>query len=412
MLRGMKLLRRIPPPSPLAVAGCLLAAGMAYGAWRGIDAYLASEATRLAAEGDSLTVVATRSDWVRHVVPAALGSPGKAGDEARTVVNAHVDLATRRAASGEPAPLARLAASILEVLRGVEVSPTREGARWGAWMAKRLVGAAEHLSPTSRASLLTSADRALEALARTPRSRVLPAPTPIEAVAASPPAQEPQPEPINNLPPVAARLATASKPTAEAPTVSVPPPLAEGWRPPERATPAEPTAVASAPVAIEPEPIGVSDLSDLGLLAEALRLRPLVAPSDAKPQALGPTRVPAPGEPASFDADRARFDEVRIELRRRGYAAVTDSQARGLVSESAEERLALVQRSLQDPSGDPARVLLTLSRDSAPEVRAAAISALGSSTSRALVEAALAAAVADSDPRVGKLAETLRNRLR
>jgi HEAT repeat protein len=115
---------------------------------------------------------------------------------------------------------------------------------------------------------------------------------------------------------------------------------------------------------------------------------------------------------ANEAATRSRLDEVRREIVTRGYAGVTRTQVEGLLLPEARERAAFIERLLTDRSGDPARVLLLMAADEAPEVRAAAISALGGSSNRELVAKALELAMRDQDLRVGRLVEPIRERLR
>ena len=100
------------------------------------------------------------------------------------------------------------------------------------------------------------------------------------------------------------------------------------------------------------------------------------------------------------------------ELVARGYGGVTRRHVEGLLATDAESRVALVDELLTDRTGDPARMLLLMATDESPAVRAAAISALGGSSSRELVTKALELATQDQDLRVGRLAEPIRERLR
>ena len=186
------------------------------------------------------------------------------------------------------------------------------------------------------------------------------------------------------------------------------PKVASQWRRPElevEATPLEPAPLdesAAAP----------SSLADRELFGEALRIESLLAMSpDGSPRAMGPSQIPVSID-ANEAATRSRLDEVRREIVTRGYAGVTRTQVEGLLLPEARDRAAFIERMLTDRSGDPARVLLLMAADESPEVRAAAISALGGSSNRELVAKALELAMRDQDLRVGRLVEPIRERLR
>lgn len=404
------LLRAVRRLGPTEVGGLVAGVLLLAAALRGGEAWLARQAADQARAGASRAVAATRRDWVRHVVPVALEDPGPAGEEARGVVAAAVDVAVARARGGETAPLAKLAPQLLDALRVVPSDLSEEGARWGAWLARRLAETAELVPSAARARLLVRADATLALLARAPRQRL---PTP-------PPQPPPADVPETAQPLPAARAVAPAEPTERGLASTPPPapvdepapagkprPLADAWRSPPTRLPANPPEELPPP---DPSPAAVADLADLELIAEALRLREALPRASDGPSAVGPAGVPA------IDGVRhplaERFEVVGRELRRRGFARVSGDQAAALVSPDPAARRGLAERCLTDPTGDPGRVLLTLAKDSDPRVRVAALTALGSSPSRAMVEAALEAAVADTDPRVGRLAETLRERLR
>lgn len=415
----MRRLLRIPRLSPktrsrlrLLVVGAVLATVGGGLVWRLADSRLAAEATRQALAGESGVVAATRDDWPAHVVPVALTDAGPAGETARAVASSKLNQAVSRASRGDVGVLRRLAPRLLTAIRATDDAMTNEGGRWGEWAIRRLAAAAEELPVRQRLAMLTKVDDALTMLMRTPR--LAPKPAPVVAEAPLKPVVEPvlnEPPPpapptvVVDAPPVV--IETQPPPAEPSPRIAaVQPRIATNWRRPQLDNdPAEapeptPTSDAAAP----------AELGDLALLSEALRLERLL-PDEADLQAQGPTRIPV-----SIDDDeaaiRARFDAVRLELFARGFGSVTRRQVEGLLASDERSRVAFVERLLTDRTGDPARVLLLLASDESPAVRAAAISALGGSSSRVLVEKALELATQDEDLRVGRLVEPIRERLR
>ena len=75
-----------------------------------------------------------------------------------------------------------------------------------------------------------------------------------------------------------------------------------------------------------------------------------------------------------------------------------DATSKRLLSPHAARRVALAERLLTTQTGDTARLLLVLAADETAEVRVAAISALGSSSSRPLVRVAWELASQDQRP--------------
>lgn len=420
----MRRFLRIPRlPAPLRsrlrwlAVGGMLAAMAGNLVWRIADARLTAEATRQALAGDSAAVIAMRDDWCEHVVPVALTQPGEAGAAARTAAAAKVNFAVSRASRGDAAPLRQLAPQIITAIRSIEGSPTEEGGRWGEWVLRRLTSAVDVLPPAQRVALLKEVDDTLVVFSASPR---LATEVPQQVIVESaPPVAKPQatvvvetpPEPVSEL--VVRPVLTVETP-APAPPQTLPvetleqPKVASQWRRPElevEATPLEPAPLdesAAAP----------SSLPDRELLGEALRIESLLAMSpDGSPRAMGPSQIPVSIN-ANEAATRSRLDEVRREIVTRGYAGVTRTQVEGLLLPEARDRAAFIERMLTDRSGDPARVLLLMAGDESPDVRAAAISALGGSSNRELVAKALELAMRDQDLRVGRLVEPIRERLR
>lgn len=420
----MRRFLRIPRlPAPLRsrlrwlVVGGVLAVMAGNLVWRFADARLTAEATRQALAGDSAAVVAMRDDWCKHVVPVALTEPGEAGAAARTAAAAKINFAVSRATRGDAAPLQQLAPQVIAAIRSIEGSPTEEGGRWGEWVLRRLTSAVDVLPPAQRVALLKEVDDTLVVLSASPRlatevrQQVVVESTPPVAMPQAAVVVETPPEPVNELVVRPVLTVETPAPTASQPLAVEPfeqPKVASQWRRPElevEATPLEPAPLdesAAAP----------SSLADRELLGEALRIESLLAMSpDGSPRAMGPSQIPMPLD-ENEAATRSRLDEVRREIVTRGYAGVTRTQVEGLLLPEARERAAFIERLLTDRSGDPARVLLLMAEDKAPEVRAAAISALGGSSNRELVAKALELAMRDQDLRVGRLVEPIRERLR
>jgi hypothetical protein len=420
----MRRFLRIPRlPAPLRsrlrwlVVGGVLAAMAGNLAWRFADARLTAEAKRQALAGDSAAVVAMLDDWCEHVVPVALTEPGEAGAAARTAAAAKINFAVSRATRGDAAPLQQLAPQVIAAIRLIEGSPTDEGGRWGEWVLRRLTSAVDVLPPAQRVALLKEVDDTLVVLSASPRLATEVRQQVQVVVESTPPVAMPQaavvvetpPEPVNEL--VVRPVLTVESPVAPQPLAIEQfeqPKVASQWRRPElevEATPLEPAPLDQS--AAEP-----SSLADRELLGEALRIESLLAMSpDGSPRAMGPSQIPVSID-ANEAATRSRLDEVRREIVTRGYAGVTRTQVEGLLLPEARERAAFIERMLTDRSGDPAKVLLLMAGDESPEVRAAAISALGGSSNRELVAKALELAMRDQDLRVGRLVEPIRERLR
>ncbi|WP_145109698.1 hypothetical protein [Botrimarina mediterranea] len=402
----------------LVVGGVLAAMGGNF-VWRLADAHLKAEAARQTLAGESAAVVAMRDDWCQHVVPVAITEPGEAGDAARTAAAARLNYAVSRATRGDEKLLRQLAPQVLAAIRAIEGTPTDEGGRWGEWVLRRMSAAIEALPLSERVALLKEIDDTLVVLSETPRLEPV---APQVAIVETPPvAAKPQ----------AADVTAAAAPPAYEMVVRPAPPeptpapqaqqtlpampslreVASQWRRPERQLPTEPTEPAE-PAPLDQAAVAPADLEDRELLGEALRIESLLAMSaDGSPQAMGPSRVPMPLNENEAET-RGRLDAVRRELVARGYAGVSRQQVEGLLLPDARERAAFVESLLTDRSGDPARVLLLMAGDESPEVRAAAISALGGSSNRALVTKALELAMRDQDLRVGRLVEPIRERLR
>jgi hypothetical protein len=318
---------------------------------------------------------------------------------------------------GDPAALRQLAPQVITAIRSIEGSPTDEGGRWGEWVLRRLTSAVDVLPPAQRVDLLKEVDDTLIVFSETPR--LAPEVRQEVVVESAPPVAKPQAAVVVEAPtPPVNELVVRPVLTVETPAPVAPQPLAvepfeqpkvaSQWRRPElevEATPLEPAP-------LDQSAATPSSLADRELLGEALRIESLLAMSpDGSPRAMGPSQIPMPLD-ENEAATRSRLDEVRREIVTRGYAGVTRTQVEGLLLPEARERAAFIERLLTDRSGDPAKLLLLMAGDEAPEVRAAAISALGGSSNRELVAKALELAMRDQDLRVGRLVEPIRERLR
>lgn len=412
----LQVLKR-PRTCAAVLGGFLLCLNCVGVAWRVSDRALAEEAKRQALAGQSGAVAVMREDWATAVVPVALLTAGPPGKEARSATNARIDLAIRLAEKGNPRPLQRDAHRVLRALRTADGVPTHDGARWARWLAERLTATAVLFAPKEKLRLLTEADVTLGILAAS-------AQRPAETIA------------VETAPPPTAFAYTATADTPPTPTAVVEPmrnPLVEpapmdpgkstpierrqsaslswqpGWQ--ERIPPTtefiEQEPLRKATSAVEPVRT-IADRSERDLLGEFVELATRLPP---QPRASGPTSTKPADVTSADEVARRQLEALRSELARRGFRSVTAEQVDALLSDDTDVRMALVHRLLSDPQSDGVRLLLLLASDESALVRAAAISGLGSSSSRSLVETAWELATQDADYRVGRLAEGLRQRL-
>lgn len=410
----LQVLKR-PRTCAAVLGGFLLCLNCVGVVWRVSDRALSEEAKRQALAGQSDAVAVMREDWATAVVPVALLTAGPPGKEARSATNARIDLAIRLAEKGNLRPLQRDAHRVLRALRTADGVPTHDGARWARWLAERLTATAVRFAPKEKLRLLTEADVTLGVLAAS--------------------AQRPA-DAVESAPPPTALAYTASSDTPPKPTAVVEPtrsPLVEpapmdpgkstpierrqstslswqpGWQ--ERIPPktefTEQDPLRKATPAVEPVRT-IADRSERDLLGEFVELAIRLPP---QPRASGPTSTKAVDLTSADEVARRQLEALRSELARRGFRSVTAEQVDALLSDDTDVRMALVHRLLSDPQSDGVRLLLLLASDESALVRAAAISGLGSSSSRALVETAWELATQDADYRVGRLAEGLRQRL-
>lgn len=416
-------IRLLTPPAPwrqrlrrFAMASLAVAFVASIGWWL-IDLRLAAVARRHADAGLSQPIDAIRRDWTEVILPTALGSEGDAAQRAREVASARIDLAVTDATGGRTTALKQTVRAVLQGVREADTPPTEEGVQWAEWLVRRLTESLALLEQRERIALLIEADDTLATLANRTRRRASapsvaeeiepPAESPALAVTpkpASPPQAEPVPEPDPEAPTVEQPprpLVVKAVPAAQQPeTPATREPRA--WSPDWRTGESE----SLGPDADErPAPRTLAESTDRELLAEYMSLSDDLRETSAS----GPTS--ARGSSLQTEAE-VRLEAIGGELASRGFRSVDRRHVETLLSPHAARRVALAERLLTTQTGDTARLLLVLAADESAEVRAAAISALGSSASRPLVRVAWELASQDSDPRVGRLAEPLRRRLR
>lgn len=382
--------------------------------WRLVDQRLAAEAARQASRGASPAVVALREDWVAAILPTALGETGPVAERARRVASARLDQAIAGATRDDHEEFKRIAATILETIRKSEAAPTPEAVRWAEWVSQRLAKTADRVAPEDRLALLASVDQTLTSLAgRARREDINPPPSQPTVVAT--PVVEPEPVAVLDEPPAVEWVAPlplpiAVTPVAESTPEPTPMPEPQAWNPdwiPSKPTTPEPTARAA-----EPVPATLTERSDRDLLGELVQLASQLPQDIDEPYAAGPTSAPKKDEADPFADLRREVSALRAELSARGFYAVSEDQVERLLSDDAAVRVDLVARLMVEGSGGAPRLLLVLAEDPSAEVRAAAISALGSSTDQELTRIAWELALKDKSPEVGRLAENLRARLR
>ncbi|QDT68045.1 hypothetical protein MalM25_09570 [Planctomycetes bacterium MalM25] len=408
----------------------LAVAGLASVAWWLVDQRLAAEARRQADAGLSFAVADVRRDWTEVILPTAISGEAAAADRAREVAAARIDRAVSAAGGGQTAALRETVSAALAGVRELDTPPTDEGALWAEWLIRRLTGGLSTLSLEDRVALLIEADDTLAVLASRTRRRET-EPSPVEPIAppltpepetplattaepqhatASPapaPQRQTPPAPPEPLKPEPLKIVATPRARAAAPQPQSLPREPEVWSPDWRhVEPTEPLTEETPPL-----PRTLADQADRELLAAYVRLADALSAEQETASASGPTRAPS-SEPELRSETEVRLEAIGTELSSRGFRAVDRRHLDALLSPHAARRVALAERLLTAQTGDTARLLLVLAEDTSPEVRAAAISALGSSASRPLVRAAWELASQDQDPRVGRLAEPLRQRLR
>ncbi len=410
--------RSIPWRAPLLAvvcAGVLIAVG-----WRVVDQRLAAEAQRQAVLGASPAVAALRDDWAEAILPVALGESGPIAERARRVASVRINRLIAGATKEDRLDLKQASLSILQTLRETEATPTAEAAQWAEWVSQRLTEAADRLPPKSRLELLSAVDQTLTSLAQRARREsprpelpVAPIPTVVETPKPAIRSLVPEETWVGALP-----IPIAAKPVSESPPkpAVVERPLAPEPKEPQAWNPDWVTAVPpTIPEPPEPAPSSnPAERSARELLGELVRLASQLPTETEASSAAGPTSVPKPPdqEDDPYTDLRSRVERLRAELTSRGFYAVSTDQVASLLSDDAAVRAELASRLLTDRRGGAARLLVVLSEDPSPAVRAAAIAALGSSADPQLTRLAWELAMKDKAPEVGRLAEGLRSRLR
>lgn len=412
------MIRSLAPVFGKALLGCLAAVALVLAVRAWFDGRLAAEARRQAALGEAETVAQVASNWPESLVEVALVDRGEAGRRAQQEVFRRLD--AERAAN--EARYAGAAIRVAEAVAAGADNASEFGTRWSEVLLRRLSRDEPVGDWRQRLALQAAIDDArgsvptvpLPATPVRPSSAAMPAPVarmPSGGSAPAPSVSEPAVAAMDESPDPPRMIAESlpapadESPSLEANAGDEEAPLA--W---QRAnTPA--TSMTEAPSPLEIESPGgdvpLRDRTDRDLLAAFVDD---AAPPSDRPAARGP--VAAGDASAAPASDALRRVAIREELARRGYSGVTREQVAQLLSPDEWVRAELARRLPGARWGDPTRLLVLLTTDESGRVREAAVSALASSPQRALVEHALSVAIADEDPRVGRLVPTLRERLR
>ena len=355
---------------------------------------------------------------------------------ARQAIMAEVDAWRANANLANRAALSRRMNHLLEHLTRSTPRMTTSAVAWTEALSEQLLGMLPKLAPEARSELITGVDVLLADLAIQPERDDLPMPPREMAeeveVASAEPITPAEPEAFSPLPSAPLAIETQlPEPVTPAPIAEHQPapvitdnspadvPQEDLWSPKWRSS--GPASVAQAPPdtieapgeedsdpdGLPSEADGFSSMSDRELLAELLAnadtLR-LHKESLYSAQGPGRRRAAMPLDP--------RLESLLSELANRGYTGARPEHLRLLLSDDANDRIQLVDRLMVERSGDTVRLLMLLLKDAEPDVRLAAVTALGSSSQRNLVEAAWSSAIRDSDPRFASIAEQLQQRLR
>lgn len=391
-------------------AAALLAVAILAGGRSLLRGRLEVAAADRAAKGDASAVTQAVTDWAEAVVPVALADDGPAGVRARLAVFERLDAHQARR---DTTRFVVDAVETLAIARRESLSDaaTRSGVAWARRLAERVANEAPRFAELdTRLDLLTASDGVLSIAplvrGRPPQPEPTEAPIEVEARVAVAPAPVPMPTETAPTPPTTIRL---ESPPAPSPVAAADP--SPAWRPAweDAATPVAP------PEPLKPAPTKPEADGDRALLAElidsvqrdseAWRDRP----EPRRLRASGPVSVAETAEQRAARLERERLQE---RLAARGFRGLSTDHVQALLDPSPEVRRALADKLLTSRSGDAVRLLRMLAEDEDATVRAAAVAAMGSSTDRRLVEHAWRIALNDPDPRVGRLAESLRGQLR
>ena len=361
---------------------------------------------------------------IEPLVDNATSQDPRVSLEARRALGAWLDVWRSRSQTDAGQEFVKKARYTLALLSERVPVLTESGGQWAERFASQVLDATDEVRFDARPRLIAAADRLLEELGST---RLLPDPPPVEAevIAESgqneldkaveafplPPKTDPVSKPVMPKalsiapPPVVAPVAPADELAVVEPNKiveSVPAEPRLDWRPAEIEGQPAPLIAEDARPIEEAAPPDYRVLSDRELLAE------LVANAEAY-QASRRLSAQGPGAPSPEDelqeSQKERLQALADALAERGYRGLRLTDAQALLSPEESVRIRLIDQLFSKQSGDAARLLLLLARDESAEVRLAAISALGSSPHRQLVEAAWSLALKDEDPRVGRLTD-------
>ncbi len=427
--------------------------------WPWAQEQLSEQIGRVARSGS-----APRSDWATHskwanspaayetllalddsalgtLLRNAVASDPEVARPARAALAIRVDTWRAQDAAGGSLRLALHVDRMLTEMERQTPSMTYSSKAWATRFADRLLAMTPLVPINKRGTLIASVDHLLETLATTPTLPDPPAPT-MTPIATQPVPKEIT-EPIPTRTPKKPRVAVVE--STPPPSVRPPPPRTiaaktlteknsvgqdkEAWQPawrdgqvslpgprPKEPRPKGHGQLEPRPLVAEPAqplmlPDNYSSATDRQLLAALLKNEAPLRTSQ-QPRATGPASKPGPAS-KSVKTDwrlAKRLESLGNALRSRGFTGVSMTHVRLLLSESVSDRIRLVERLLVDRTGDTARLLLLLAQDESADVRVAAITALGSSPRKELVEAAWALALRDKDARVARVAEQIRER--
>ena len=444
---------RILPPQfrrfarRIALLGGLVFVGIAYvGPWvqERLSERIGHIARNDSANGPAAykTLLALDDSALGVLVKNAVASDPAIAETARDALAVRVDTWRARNATGGSFRIALHVQRLLAELEKQTPEMTYSGKAWANRFANHLLATVSLVPIKKRGSLIASVDHLINTMATTPT--LSDPPTRPQAIVVTAPVPTPvaEPSPVADPSPVA-EPSPVSIPTEAIATVveSIPPPSASealvendpfeqdaneptedpwkpAWRDNQAATlaphqpqpidpqPYEPQPLVTAPAKPLPDsPNDYANSTDLQLLA-ALLENELALRASQQPQAVGPTSKATPVDPQLT----ARLESLGYALQSRGYRGVSITHVRLLLSNRISDRLQLVEQLLVDRTGDTARLLLLLAHDVAADVRVAAITALGSSPRKELVEAAWALALRDKDARVARIAEQIQAR--
>ncbi len=429
-------------------------------AGRAVNRYLANRFAQVAAsEANDPSAIyrlllAMEEQGVEALISNASSNDLRIAERARHVLFVRIDTWLSELAKKDPAELSNRLNHFLKKLEAASPELTQTGKKWANQIAYRILQIAPQLRVQDRGIVISSIDELLETLERTPdrleiEFEVTEVPSlakslkdkMLKAIPDEPRSlQEDSTLGIVSLPMATEQFQVESPRTPTDYTIrTVPNEVTdlspEPWQPNWQSkgslerqplTQLEDKPRESETDQLDPNihfdslqdllPIEIAQLDDRQLLSLLMENAEKLAVSNSPaPRASGPsdrTRFgQEPPEPEVVTPEGERLYALRLALTERGYSTVQLDQIRLFLSNNEEDRLRLVENLMVSYSGDHSRLLLQLASDPSPEVRVAALSMLGSSSQRVLVEAAWNRSLRDSDPRVAALADGLQARL-